>query len=249
MPNRLLNGLSSGDLEALRPHLVDVSLPLRHLIHMPGDEADHVYFVESGLVSLITVAGANRIEIGIVGHEGCVGLPAILGAPESLHEAIVQIAGEAKQIRATDLQRCMDASRTLSASLLRFVHVFMAQISQTALANGRNTVEQRLARWLLMAHDRMSGNEIALTHEFLAVMLGVRRPGVTVALHLLEGAHAIRSKRNSITVTDRDKLKDIAGASYGRPEALYERIFGALTPAGALAPAGALTPAGAKAPA
>ena len=232
MLNRLLIGLSSGDREALRPHLVDVSLPLRHVIHQPGHEADQVYFVESGIVSLITVAGTSRIEVGIVGQEGCVGVPAILGAPESLHEATVQMAGEAKRIRATDLQRCMNASSTLTASLLRFVHVFMAQISQTALANGRNTVEQRLARWLLMAHDRMSGNEVALTHEFLAALLGVRRPGVTVALHLLEGAHAIRSRRNSITVTDRDTLKGIAGPSYGRPEALYEAIFGTLAPAG-----------------
>lgn len=243
MPNRLLNGLLPGDLKLLRPHLVDVALALRQTVHEPGDGADHVYFVESGIVSIVAVAGRNQIETGIVGPEGCVGVPTILGAPESLHEAIVQLAGEAKRIRSADLQACMAASPTLTAVLLRFVYVFMAQISQTALANGRNTVEQRLARWLLMAHDRISGNEIALTHEFLAIMLGVRRPGVTVALHLLEGAHAIRSKRNSITITDRERLKGVAGPSYGPPEAIYDKIFGVLAQVEGRIPADARAPA------
>ena len=226
MNNRLLKSLSARDLSILQPHLVDVELPVRTLLHEAGGEVSHAYFVESGLVSLISAAGPNRIEVGIVGCEAMTGLSAVLGVSRNLHETVVQVSGDSKRIAVADLRACMAEHPTIAAPLLRFVYAFMAQISATALANGRNTVEQRLARWLLMANDRLSGAEITLTHEFLAVMLGVRRPGVTVALHMLEGAHAIRSKRNSITVTDRARLKAVAGPSYGASEALYEMLFG-----------------------
>lgn len=230
MRNRLLNFLGAADRDLMTPYLTPVDLPVRTVIQPPNVPIEHAYFIERGLASLITIAGDERIEVGVFGVEGMVGLPLILGAGETPHEGIMQLTGSALRIGATDLRLCMEQSPSLTAALLRFVHVAMIQVSHTALANGRQTVEQRLARWLLMVHDRIDGDEIALTHEFLAVMLGVRRPGVTVALHILEGEHAVRSRRNSITVTDRGKLKAIAGPSYGASEAIYEKLFGPILP-------------------
>lgn len=224
--NRLLSVLSAEDRALIDPHLGFVELPLRTIVQPCDAEPESVYFLESGLASLIAVAGPERIEVGVIGREGMTGVPAILGAGEGRHEGIMQLAGTAYRMAVPDLGRCMAASPTFAGVLLRFVHVTLVQISQTALANGRRTVEQRLARWLLMAHDRIDGDEIALTHEFLAVMLGVRRPGVTVALHVLEGEHAIKSRRNSITISDRDTLRAVAGPAYGTTEALYETLFG-----------------------
>jgi CRP-like cAMP-binding protein len=111
------------------------------------------------------------------------------------------------------------------ALLLRYAHVFMVQVAATALADGRYSIEQRLARWLLMCHDR-NGDDLALTHEFLALMLGVRRPGVTESLHILEGERMIKAQRGLITILDRQKLEARAGDSYGTPEAEYERLIG-----------------------
>jgi CRP-like cAMP-binding protein len=226
MRNRLLRSLAPADLDHLRPHLVPVDLPLRSVVMRSGAPLDSVLFIEEGLASVVAIAGSDRIEVGIVGSEGFVGLPLVLGAGETSQEGFMQVAGSGYRLPAAALQHCMATRPGFANALLRFVNVQLIQTSQTALANGRYTVEQRLARWLLMAHDRLERNDLSLTHEFLAVMLGVRRPGVTVALHVLEGVHAVRSRRGLVTVVDRDKLQSIAGAAYGAAEAAYERLFG-----------------------
>jgi CRP-like cAMP-binding protein len=120
----------------------------------------------------------------------------------------------------------MGASRSLTANLLRYVHVFMVQNSQTALANGRGTLDERLARWLLMWHDRINRSELIVTHEFLALLLGVRRQGITVTLHELEGQGLIRAARNRVHILDRDGLRRAANGFYGIPEAEYDRLIG-----------------------
>ena len=224
--NRLLASLPEPDLQLVLRRLDKVSLTLRQVVQEANRPLQHVHFPETALISLIAVEGNERIEVGILGLDGMAGLPVVLGVDESPHEGLVQVAGSALSMPVAELRACLRESEALAATLARAAHVLHVQVSQTALANGRQTVEQRLARWLLMAHDRLEGDQIGLTHEFLAFMLGVRRPGVTVALHLLEGNGAIRSKRNVIVILDRDILKRIAGPSYGRPEALFETLLG-----------------------
>jgi len=128
-------------------------------------------------------------------------------------------------VDATRLRIIAEGRPGLHRHLLRFVQAFTVQVAQTALSNGSYTLEERLARWLLMCHDRVDGDVLSTTHEFLSIMLGVRRPGVTEALHILEGAHVIRAERGLVTVLDRAKLEQVAGESYGVAEAEYARLM------------------------
>src|SRR6185436_19982742 len=141
-------------------------------------------------------------------------------------ECFMQIAGAGLRIKAHDVRRAMAASASLHRHLLRFVQAFMIQMGQTALANACHVIEQRLARWLLMCHDRVDGDELATTHEFLSLMLGVRRAGVTVALQAFEERGLIATQRGQVTVLNRAKLEGVAGDSYGAAEAEYERLIG-----------------------
>ena len=136
-----------------------------------------------------------------------------------------RLPGEAFRIGAGDLQAAMDHSGTLRALLLRFVHTFIVQVSQTAYANAGYSIEERLARWLLMTHDRLEHDDMPMTHEFLSIMLGTRRPGVTLAVQMLEGVGVIRATRGHITMRDREKLEQIAGQSYGFAEKEYSNVF------------------------
>lgn len=226
MRNRLLNGLAPDDLARLNRHLHPVDLTVRSVMQHPEEPTSEIYFVETGLMSVIAVSGAEQVEVALVGSEGFTGAQAVLGCDDWSTRTVVQCPGGALRIDVAELRRQMAESPTLSHVLMRFVSFTLAQVGHTALANGRFTLEQRLARWLLMAHDRLDTNDIALTHDFLSIMLGVRRPGVTVALHMLEGAHAIRSRRNSIVILDRARLRATAGPSYGVPEATYLALFG-----------------------
>lgn len=224
--NTLLALLSPADRALVFPHLKRVTLRRSDPLYEPGRPIQQVYFLEGGLSSEIAVnADGNKIEVGCVGREGFTGIPAILGVEHSAHKTIMEVGGIALRIATSDLEKAMDESASLRALLLRFVHVFMVQIAATALADGRYTVEQRLARWLLMAHDRLDGDELPLTHDFLSVMLGVRRPGVTNATHVLEGEHLIKAQRGRLTVLDRTRLEEAAGSSYGVPEAEYRRLI------------------------
>ncbi|OFX06440.1 MAG: hypothetical protein A3D94_22980 [Alphaproteobacteria bacterium RIFCSPHIGHO2_12_FULL_66_14] len=225
--NRLLAVLPATDLSLLQPSLELVDLKARQVLEMPGAPLTHVHFVESGLVSVVgTAAPDHRIEVAMVGHEGMTGLGVVLGDDRSLNEALVQSTGSAWRIATPALHKAMAASPTLTAALLRYVHVFVAQASQTALANGRGKLDERLARWLLMWHDRLHDDNLTTTHEFLALLLGVRRQGVTVALHDLEGRGLIRSTRSLVRILDRHGLQRAANGFYGAPEAEYDRAIG-----------------------
>ena len=161
----------------------------------------------------------------MVGYEGMTGLAVVLGHDRSTNETVIQAAGTALRIPSAVLRRTLQGSATLSSALLRYVHVFMMQASQTALANGRGRLSERLARWLLMWQDRLKTRHLTVTHEFLALLLGVRRQGVTLALHELEGQGLIKGKRNRITVVDREGLLGLANGFYGVPEAEYDRTI------------------------
>jgi CRP-like cAMP-binding protein len=171
-------------------------------------------------------SGDGKIEVGVIGREGMVGLPIVLGIDQTPYEHFMQIAGHGWRIAVQDLEQAMAQSSSLHRQLLRFAQASHVQASETAFANANSDVEARLARWLLMCHDRVEGSDIPLTHEFIAMMLGVRRPGVTVALHVLEGMQIIRSKRGVITVLDREKLEELADEAYGLSEAEYTRLMG-----------------------
>lgn len=226
MNNLLLRSLDQSDRDVLKTRLTEVDLPRGFVVDMPGRPITDVYFVTAGLVSIVAKTDDDQIEIGVIGREGMTALPTMFGSTETVHEGIVQIAGSAVSMPADEFRALIDAHPTLFRSLLRYAHVQLVQVAQTALANGRRTVEQRLARWLLMVQDRTGHDTIAMTHDFFAIMLGVRRPGVTVALHVLEGEHAIRSRRGRVQILSRDKLMAVAGGTYGLPERMYEKVFG-----------------------
>src|SRR5205823_6090990 len=153
------------------------------------------------------------------------GLPLILDNHLSTHSVYMQVGGSGHRIAAQPFRDAMAMSRTLHGLLLRFVQVFMIQLTQTAVANGRSKIEERLARWVLMASDRVDGPELPLTHEFLSIMLGVRRAGVTDAIHALAGRGLIKAERGNIRIIDREGLAEHANGCYGEPEREYRRLI------------------------
>jgi CRP-like cAMP-binding protein len=218
--NRLLATLAPADFSLLEPQLERVPLPAGMRLIEPDTPIEHVYFLEEGITSVVaTTPQGRRIEIGIIGREGLTGLPVLLGMDRTPHACFVQMPGAGLRIRADDLRAATAASATLQQHLLRFVHAFTVQIGQTALANASHLIEERLARRLLMCHDRVDGDDLVATHEFLSLMLGVRRAGVTVALQSLEDRGMISTRRGQVRVVDRAKLEAVAGDSYGVAEA------------------------------
>jgi CRP-like cAMP-binding protein len=223
--NILLQTLATKERQLLAAKFDKVEMKRGDMLYETYKPIEFVYFFESGLSSEITCNDdGKRIEVGCVGREGLSGVPVLLGLDQTPQYAFMQTEGKVLRIRSTDLQEAMDDMPNLRRILLRYVHVFMIQIAATALADGRYSVEQRLARWLLMSQDRLGG-ELPLTHEFLGLMLGVRRPSVTDALHVLEGRQLIKAERGLISVRDRHKLEDLAGDCYGRPEREYQRLI------------------------
>ncbi len=226
--NRILASLPPVDQRMLVEHLEPRPLRFRQRVEPAGRKIRNIYFIEQGMASVITIAGGadrRQTEVGIIGFEGMTGMAAILGADRTPHETIMQIGGKGLCITVERLRALMVQSKTLSHALYRYAYVFGIQCGQTLLANTLGTVEERLARWLLMSQDRLDRSEIRLTHEFLALMLGVRRPGVTIALHRLEELRLVTSRRGVTEVLDREGLRKYVKGLYGVPEAEYERLF------------------------
>jgi CRP-like cAMP-binding protein len=225
--NRILASLTLDDAALLQLNLEPVELPVRRQLELRDRPIEHVYFLDSGLASMVVSAGANHnIEICIIGNEGMTGLPILLDTDRPLHETFIQTAGNGWRITAEHLRLAMARSPTLRSTLLRYTHTLFAQMAYTALANGRYKIEERLARWLLMADDRAEGSTVHLTHEFLALMLGARRAGVTVALSEFQKRGTLQMRRGVITIVDRGALEEAANGSYGAPESEYGRLFG-----------------------
>lgn len=225
--NQVLTSLSSADFALLQPNLVEVALTLRLELEPANKPIKHIYFPLSGIGSVVAQSSSRlQIEAGIFGWEGMSGLPVVMGDTRSPHQVYVQVAGKGLGLPTSDLRKAMAQSATLQNSLLHFAHAFMIQTAHTALANGRATIDKRLARWILMAHDRLMGDHIPLTHDFLALMLGVRRSGVTIALRGLERQALINTTRGAIIVQDRKGLENTAGGIYGSAEAEYRRLIG-----------------------
>lgn len=225
--NKLLAAMSATDFASLQPHLQPVPLALFKDIERPNRRIETVYFMEAGIASIVAVqSDGTRIEVGLIGREGMSGIAVMLGGGQSPHSTYIQVAGEGQRIKADVLRNALNASPSLRDLMLKFAQVFMVQTAHTAMANAHAHIDQRLARWILMAHDRIGDMTIPLTHEFLSLMLGVRRAGVTEALQSLKRQKLIGTGRNQIVVRNRKGLERRAGSSYGVPEKEYRRLIG-----------------------
>ena len=225
--NQLLAAMSAADFASLQPHLKPVPMALLKDMERPNQQIETVYFMETGIASVVAVQpDETRVEVGLIGREGMSGMAVVLGGNQSPHATYIQVAGAGQRITAKELRKAMSASQTLHSVLLKFVQVFMVQTAHTAIANARANIDKRLARWILMAHDRTGDNTLPLTHEFLSLMLGVRRAGVTEALQSLRGRKLIENGRNKIVVRNRKGIERMAGGSYGTPEKEYRRLIG-----------------------
>lgn len=211
----------------MRPHLEAVPLNVGDVLIEADTAIAAAHFVERGIVSCIAVAAdGQQIEYGLVGREGMVGVPLVLDADSTPNEAWVQVAGSAWSIPAPALREALRRSSSLQDHLLRYAQVLAIEVAATALANGRYKVERRLARWLLMCHDRVDGDSLATTHRFLSLMLGVNRTGLTTVVAGFERSGVISTRRGTITIRDRAALLAIAGSAYGAPETEYSRLIG-----------------------
>jgi CRP-like cAMP-binding protein len=225
--NQLLAALPREVLESLLPKLRRVSLAVRDSIVAPGEVIEAVYFVESGWVSLVTtLEDGTQAEVGLVGHEGMVGLPLIVGVDTGFEEAFVQARGAALRMEADAFRRTLEEFPILQARLYRYSEAMRGQAIQTAACNGRHALEQRFARWLLMAHDRSEGDELAITQEFLALMVCAYRPSVTVVAGALQQAGIIqRGRRGHITVLDRSALEATACDCYAAVQRRFSTLL------------------------
>lgn len=213
-PNHILSGLSEADYGLLAPHLRPVELPLRKQLEQTKRRITAVYFPDSGFASVVANGRNRPIEVGLIGREGMTGLSVIFGDDRARYETYMQAAGAGHCIQAKALREAVVNSRTLLPSILRYAGDFLHQTAGTAVANGRNKIEERLARWLLLADDRLDNGGLPLTHEFLAMMLAVRRAGVTVAVQELERRGVIKRKRASIVILDRQALVKLSNGTY-----------------------------------
>jgi CRP-like cAMP-binding protein len=221
--NRLLAALSSEDEARLQPKLKTVALDLRQELERPNQPIEYAYFPEEGMASVVAVGDDDTsVEIGC---EGMTGVTIVTGNDRSPNATFIQMPGKAQRIAASDLRRAIRESRSLHAVLLKYVQAFMLQTAHTATAHGMAPIGTRLARWLLMAHDRAVSDDIPLTHEFLSLMLSVRRAGVTVAVNALARQGLISTARGHITIIDRKAIQAIAGKYYGMPEKELRRLM------------------------
>jgi CRP-like cAMP-binding protein len=206
--NALLDTLDTHDLQLLEPKLERVALREDQSLQTAAGPVTHVHFLTSGLVSLVArCPQGRRMELSLVGAEGATGLAGLLDRnAAAVADAVVQIPGGAWRISLADLLAAARAERSLQDHLLAYVHSLMAQVAETALATGHAKIEQRLARWLLMAADRCGRPKLPVTHEQLARSLAVRRSGITVALHMLESRQLVRSQRKLVEIVDRQRL-------------------------------------------
>src|SRR3954470_14770757 len=180
--NRLLKTLSPSDLALLQPSLIAAELPQRHHFEKPNKPIDEICFPTTAVASVVATQGDLQVEVGLIGCEGMTGTPLVLGTDRPAHATFVQIAGQGLRMSASDLRAAMDHSTTMRATFMKYVQVLVVQTAHTAIANSVGKLHERLARWLLMAHDRVEKDKLVLTHEFLSIMLAVRRAGVTQAV-------------------------------------------------------------------
>jgi CRP-like cAMP-binding protein len=226
--NQLLQAMSSDDFAVLAPSLQHVDMPIHRDMEKPNRPIEAVFFMDTGIASVVGIQpNGTAVEIGLIGGEGMSGTAIVLGTDRSPHSTYIQVSGTGQKLGAEELRNAMRERPSMQTVLLKFAQAFAVQTGQTAIANGRAKLHERLARWLLMAHDRVSGNTLPLTHEFLSLMLAVRRAGVTEAMHVLQSQELIQAHRGEMIILNRNGLEKIAGNFYGVPELEYRRLFAA----------------------
>ena len=224
--NRLLNSLSAEDREKIVPRLEPVTYKLNDILIKPGETIKHVVFPETCLASLVTVLeDGSTVEGGSVGFEGMAGIPVLLDADTTPMETLIQVPGEAFRIDASVARELYRSLPTFRAMANRYVHTIFVVASQSAACNRKHQVVDRLARWLLMSADGIRRDDIEITHEFLASMLGVRRSGVTEALQVLQEQKLVDTHRGSVTIIDRPRLETTSCECYRIVTREFNRIY------------------------
>jgi CRP-like cAMP-binding protein len=222
VPNRLLAALPRKDYRKLLPFLEPVELAFAEVLYEPHARIRHVYFPNDCFVSMLTSVDAERVaEVGLVGSEGMIGVPVVLGGAVSPFRAVVQGGGKAMRMNIADFRREFSESAVLRRELFLFTHLLMIQIAQTAACNRFHVVTQRMARWLLMTRDRVNSDEFRITQEFLALMLGVRRSRVSLAAGSLQERKLFGYRRGTITILDQRGLEAAACGCYKTVKEIY----------------------------
>ena len=224
--NQLLAALLEADFQRLLPHLESVDLPLGMVVFESGDKLQHLYFPACGIVSLLYAmeSGAST-EIAVIGNEGVVGIALFMGGESTPSRAVVQSVGQGFRMKASVLKTEFERGGRLQYLLLRYTQALIAQMTQTAVCNRHHSVDQQLCRWLLLSLDRLPGNELKMTQELIANMLGVRREGVTEAAGKLQEAGLIRYSRGRITVLDRARLEQRVCECYSVVKKEMDRLL------------------------
>ena len=224
--NRLLAALPDAEYQRLIPHLEHVWLPFQKVLYEVGEPIEYVYFPHRAIVSaLSTMEDGSMVEVGLVGNDGIVGIPAALGDNIATTTTTVQVPDSAMRMKASVLKSEFGRGGVLQNLLLRYIQALFALTSQNAACNRLHHLEERLARWLLLVYDRVESNELPLTQEFISQMLGVRRAGVTVAANTLQQAGLIRYTRGKITILNREELQAASCECYEFINGEYARLL------------------------
>lgn len=225
--NRLLGFLPPKDYQRLRPHLHRIPLEYRQSLYCANKPIEFIYFIETGVGSLVnTMENGDAAEVGTIGNEGVVGLPLLLGDDRAPMSVYIQVPGAGLRMKATLFNKELARSASIRTVMLRYAHAFFNQVAQSAACNQFHSIEKRCCRWMLMTHDRMYSDEFLLTQEFLAMMLGVQRTGVTAAAGALQRAGLIRYSRGNVTIIDRRGLQRRSCECYGVSKREFDRLLG-----------------------
>lgn len=225
--NRLLAQLSDSDYELLRPHLKPLVLDYRAVLYAPNQLIEFVYFIESGVGSLVnTMANGDAAEVGTIGNEGIVGLPIVFGDTTAPTGVYIQVPGAGFRIPAHLFGEQLNRSRSLRTAFLHYAAAFFNQVAQSAACIAFHPIEKRCCRWLMMTRDRMPTDEFMLTQEFLAMMLGVQRSSVNGAMRSLQKEHLVRYSRGNVRILDRKRLQASACECYQVTKDEFDRLLG-----------------------
>jgi CRP-like cAMP-binding protein len=226
-PNRLLGLLTDADHERLRPHLHAVSMEYRKSLYEADKSIEFVWFIETGVASLVnTMINGDAAEVGTIGNEGMVGLPVLFGDRQAPTSVYVQVPGGGLKMSAMVFERELAQSVSMRKVMLHYAHAFFNQVAQSAACNQYHSLRQRCCRWLLMTHDRMASDHFLLTQEFLAMMLGVQRSGVSAVAGALQRAGFIHYNRGNVTILDRAGLERQACECYSIAKKEFDRLLG-----------------------